>query len=286
MKIGVSGYNFDRLIKGGNYTLFDAIKYAASVGYDAIEFIDLKPPEGVSQLEYAAQLRKACGEAGLSVACYAVFADFVYNSGGDAEKEAERVERCVDVAKALGAPCMRHDATWGFKDSGRGRNYMDAIRLVAPAIRRVSEYAVRQGVRTMCENHGYFLQDSERMERLVLEVDHPNFGLLVDMGNFLCADEDNTTALQRVMPYAFHVHAKDFLVKPGMEPKPDESWFPTRAGNHLRGTIVGHGGARMAQCMAYLKKVGYDGTVSLEFEGLEDPLEAVRLGHAFLRAHS
>jgi sugar phosphate isomerase/epimerase len=85
------------------------------------------------------------------------------------------------------------------------------------------------------------------------------------------------------MPYAFHVHAKDFLWKPGTEPAPDGSWFPTRAGNHLRGTVLGHGAASVAQCLRYVAGTGYGGAVSLEFEGMEDPLEAVRLGYEFMR---
>ena len=121
------------------------------------------------------------------------------------------------------------------------------------------------------------------MEALVLAVDHKNFGLLVDMGNFMCADETSTTALARVMPYAFHVHAKDFLWKPGTQPAPDDSWFPTRVGNHLRGTVLGHGAVSVAQCVNYVKKTGYDATLSLEFEGLEEPLDAIRRGHLYLR---
>ena len=32
----------------------------------------------------------------------------------------------------------------------------------------------------MVENHGYFAQDSDRVEKLINAVDHPNFGLLLD----------------------------------------------------------------------------------------------------------
>jgi sugar phosphate isomerase/epimerase len=135
----------------------------------------------------------------------------------------------------------------------------------------------------MTENHGYFLQDSCRMEELVSAVGHPNYGLLVDMGNFMCADEVSVNALTTVMPYAFHVHAKDFLYKSGAEPRPDNSWFPTRAGNHLRGTILGHGVVSVGQCIEYVKKCGYTGVLSLEFEGSEEPLDAIRRGCEYMR---
>ncbi|MDR0731872.1 MAG: sugar phosphate isomerase/epimerase [Treponema sp.] len=284
MKTGVSSYCFEGLRRGGSYTLFDAIAYAKKTGYDAIEFTEFPKSGDLTPQDLARKIRDACNAAGLFVANYAVSADFLYGSGGDIKRETARVKESVDIAKILGAPGMRHDSGWGFKDTALGRNYRDAIRIMAPAIREVSEYAAAAGIRTMCENHGTFMQDSYRMEELVLAVNHPNFGLLVDMGNFMCADEASLHALPTVMPYAFHVHAKDFLWKPGREPKPDNSWFSTRAGNHLRGTILGHGEVSAAQCIDYIKKSGYNGTISLEFEGPEEPLDAIRRGYEFIKA--
>lgn len=103
----------------------------------------------------------------------------------------------------------------------------------------MTEYAAARGIRTMVENHGTFLQDSLRLEQLVAAVDHANFGLLVDMGNFLCADEAPEAAVGRLAPYAFHAHAKDFLYKPCTARDPGRTWFATRAGAYLRGTVIG-----------------------------------------------
>ena len=67
----------------------------------------------------------------------------------------------------------------------------------------------------MIENHGYFFQDACRVKKLIETVNHPNFGWLMDMGNFMCADENSAIALGNALPYAAHVHAKDFLFKSG-----------------------------------------------------------------------
>lgn len=279
MKIGVSSYCFSRLIKRGEMTLFDAIDFAAQTGFDCMEFSGLTPPEGTTDKEYARQLAEHCKSKGLEITNFCVFADFLYSCDGDMDKEVERLKGYVDICKIFGAKKMRHDSTWGFKEPAPGRrNYMDAIKLIAPGIRKVTEYAEQQGIRTMCENHGLFMQDAARMEQLVLGVDHPNFGLLVDIGNFACADEKCENAVSLTAPYAFHVHAKDFLFKPGTQPKPDEGWFSTRSGNHLRGTIIGHGFVPVEQCINIIKKSGYDDCISLEFEGLEEPREAIRMG--------
>ena len=107
--------------------------------------------------------------------------------------------------------------------------------------------------------------------------------LLVDMGNFLCVDEDPAAAVGRTAPYAFHVHAKDFLRKAAEQPDPGEGFFLTRGGARLRGTVLGHGVVPVKSCLAALRAAGYDGTVSLEFEGAEEVDYALRAGLAYLR---
>jgi sugar phosphate isomerase/epimerase len=137
----------------------------------------------------------------------------------------------------------------------------------------------------MVENHGFFCQDSERVEMLVNGVNHENFGLLIDMGNFLCADEDPAKAAGRLAPYAFHVHAKDFHTKPGTGPNPGRGWFQSRGGNYLRGSIIGHGDVPVVQCINIIRKSGYSGNISIEFEGMEDPLTGISVGFENLKAY-
>ena len=103
------------------------------------------------------------------------------------------------------------------------------------------------------------------------------------MGNFTCADESSAYAVGIAAPYAFHVHAKDFLIKSGNGTDPGHGWFRSRGGNYLRGTIVGHGEIPVVQCVHILKNAGYQGWLSLEFEGMEDNLSAVEAGLAYLR---
>ena len=137
----------------------------------------------------------------------------------------------------------------------------------------------------MVENHIFFVQDSDRMERLYNAVDHPNFGILTDMGNFTCADEDPAISVGIGAPYAFYVHAKDFILKNFNECDPGEGSFQTRAGNYLRGPIVGHGNVPVKQCLYCLKKCGYDGYIAIEFEGMEDPFTAIRIGGDNIRKY-
>jgi len=281
MKIGISSYSYNSLVTDGSMSLPDVIDSVAEAGFDQIELVGITPPAGTDVIRYAETLRSRAIGKGIEISAYTVGADFLHPENGGPEDEVDRIKRCLDVAAALGAPKLRHDAAWGFSE--RQGNYREALDIISPHLLAVTEYAQSLGIKTMCENHGYFMQDSYRMERLVRKVNHPNFGLLVDIGNFLCADESPVSAVGRVAPYAFHVHAKDFLFKSGAEISPGDGWFPTRCGNHLRGTVLGHGIVPVSQCLQTLRTSGYDGDVSVEFEGLESPRFAAKAGLALLR---
>ena len=190
----------------------------------------------------------------------------------------------MDIAAALGAPRMRHDITQGYKGE-KACSYESLIPVLAQAVREVADYAAAKGVMTMTENHGFFSQDSDRVEKLYTAVNHPNFALLCDMGNFMCADENPALAVARVAPYTRYVHAKDFIWRSYNDANPGEGAFQTRGGNYLRGTIVGHGNVPVKQCLHILKAAGYDGTIAIEFEGMEPAVEAMRIGLANLKRY-
>ena len=186
----------------------------------------------------------------------------------------------------MGSKTLRHDATWGIDTKKERYKSFDAVLpQLIEGCGEITAYAKKLGIRTMVENHGFFAQDSRRVEKLISGVDDENFGALIDMGNFLCADEDPCEAVGRLAPYAFHVHAKDFHVKRGMEPEPGRGWFRSRGGNFLRGSIIGHGNVPVLQCLGILKRSGYDGTLSIEFEGMEDNITALEIGLENLRRY-
>jgi sugar phosphate isomerase/epimerase len=284
MRIGVSSYSFVRLVRSGALAEVDIPAKAKAMGFDVVEFSAFNPPSGVSPEEHADRLRAAAEVAGIPIANYTIGADFLNGSNGDLAAEIARVRGEVDIARRLGAPGMRHDATRGFPADHKGpRSFDAALPRLVEGCRAVTEYAAGFGIRTMVENHGFFCQDSERVEKLVCAVAHPNFGTLVDMGNFICADENPATAVGRVMPYAFHCHAKDFHLKPGTQPFPGEGWNLSRGGGFWRGAIIGHGDVPVLQCLRAMRRAGYDGVLSIEFEGLEDPLQGIALGQKNLR---
>lgn len=278
MKIGVSSYSFRKYQKATGCSNTELCDKAKELGFEGIEFIDLKADDVLLEAE---TIRRYCEEIGLPIVAYTIGANLQVE---DLAAEVARLKGCVDIAAALGAPVMRHDVASALKEIP-GYTWEDAILDMAPAIREVTEYAASKGIRTCSENHGKLFQDSVRVEALIKAVDHENYGWLVDMGNFLCVDEAPLSAVTRAAKYAFHAHAKDFLyhiVKEGV-PTPDGGWFSTRNGNLLRGTVVGHGVVPVLDCVKVLRDAGYDGWLSLEFEGMEDNIPALSGGLSYLR---
>ncbi len=282
MKIGVSSYSFQQLISSGKETQISIMKKAKEMGFDGIEFIDLSPSEGISESEYAAMIREESEKLSLPVTAYTISANLLNDSCLDAE--VERICRKVDIAEILGAKIMRHDAAWGMPDDIKASAGFDQVLpCLIDGCGRVTEYAQTKGIVTCIENHGFFCQDSERVEKIITGVGSSNFGVLLDIGNFCCVDENSASATGRLAPYIKHVHAKDFHIKNGNGLNPGKGFFKSRGGNYLRGSIIGHGDIPVMQCLSIVKNSGYDGYVSIEFEGLENCLDGIEIGLENLR---
>ncbi len=277
MKISVSSYSFSQLLNSGEYSQLTLIALAKEMGFDAIEFTDLCPPEGVTEEEYAKQIKAESEKCGLPVSSYTVGADFLNAENPDSE--IERLFKKVDVAAILGVKVMRHDATSGFKGAeAKYKGFDQALPVLAKGCAAVTQYAEKYGIETCVENHGFFSQESLRVEKLVNAVANENFGLLIDVGNFACADDPSPVAVGRLAPYAKYVHVKDFHIKSGNGLNPGRGFFRSRGGNYLRGAIIGHGDIPVMQCLSILKNSGYDGYVSIEFEGMENALDGISTG--------
>lgn len=291
MKLSVSSYSYQQAIKAGKMTQLDVVKAAAESGFAGIDFIDLQPdvnktPTLEEQLEYA---KRICAEAekyGVEIVAYTIGANLYRGSDEDDAQEIERLKGQLDVAAAMGAKILRHDVCYREKLNGKTVSFDAMLPTIAKNARAVTEYAKTLGIRTCTENHGYIAQDSDRVERLYNAVGHENYGLLIDIGNFACVDEDSTLAVSRLSPYALHVHAKDFRVYRFGETIPEGvSTFSTRACNRLAGCTIGEGDIPVRQCVEILKRAGYDGYLTVEYEGSEDCFAGIAKGHKNLQSY-
>lgn len=276
MKVGLSTYSLQQVLDRKELTVPDAIRWIADQGGEHVEIV----PMGFSLIdnpELIDEIKAVAKEVGIDISNYAIGANFAVQEDAEAlEQEIQNVMRHVDVAAALGVKLMRHDVAFRPAPEGTVAQFEIDLPVLVKACQRIADYAADFGITTSVENHGYYVQSSERIQRLLHETARSNFKTTLDVGNFLCVDEDPVSAVKNNIPYASIVHAKDFYWRPSYR-NPGEGWFQTSHGNYLRGAIVGQGDIDMPEVFRVLKQSGYDGYISVEFEGMEDCKTASRI---------
>ncbi|UVI27509.1 sugar phosphate isomerase/epimerase family protein [Paenibacillus spongiae] len=266
MKLGLSSYSLARAIQANEMSITDAVVWIANHGGEHIEIVpigfDLTNNPGLIE-----KIRKQADESGIEISNYAIGANLVADDETAYENEIQRVMKEVDVANALGVKLMRHDVA--SRSDISIKQFQADLPKLAEACQRIADYAAQYGITTSVENHGYYIQASDRVQALIHAVNRPNFKTTLDIGNFMCADEDSVAATKNNISYASMVHIKDFYWRPSYL-NPGSGWFRTTAGNYLRGAISGQGDIDMREVLRVVKHSGYDGYLSIEFEGMED----------------
>ncbi|MEW9699456.1 sugar phosphate isomerase/epimerase family protein [Paenibacillus sp. SI8] len=274
MKLGVSSYSLYGALKSGELDILGVIDWVADQGAEHIEIVPVGF-ELAGQPELADEIREKAQSRGIAISNYAIGANFATATEDAYKQEIERVKGEVDLAARLGVTRMRHDVAHS-SDNSIGSFHRELGRLVE-ACRQIADYAAQYGIVTSVENHGYFIQASDRVQALVQAVERTNFLTTLDVGNFMCVDEDPVAAVKNNLPYASMVHVKDFYRRYSYH-NPGEGWFKTASGNYLRGAIAGHGDIDLREVLRVVKSSGYGGYISLEFEGMEECKNGTRIG--------
>jgi sugar phosphate isomerase/epimerase len=125
----------------------------------------------------------------------------------------------------------------------------------------VAEYDIPIGI----HNHGPHARYSKISDVADIVKDrHPKIGACVDMGHYLRSDESPVEALERLGNRLYGVHLKD--VRTINEGGRRKKIF----------TIIGQGDLDIPGCLRTLKKLNYQGCLSLEYEENEqNPLSDI-----------
>ena len=285
MHIGLSSYSLNGLIQKGELTLEGAVDWAARNGAEVFELVPFAfrfddPLTGKIDRTKIAEARRAAEDAGIRLCNYSVSGNLL-QEGEAQQAEIRRLCHEVDIAAELGLSRMRHDiGGWSRTLAENTAAHFDRLLpVMAEAAARISEYAKARGVMTLLENHGMFVNGTDRVQRVVDRVNTGNYGLLLDTGNIICVDEEPTAFVRLMAVQAKMVHLKDFYVRrenPGSTAPNDQSggWFMSRGGSWLRGAILGQGDLDVRSAIKALKDAGYDGDVAIEFEGMEEARHA------------
>ena len=272
MHLGMSSYSFAAKIAAGDLDVLGVIDWIAESPAEHLELATVGlGADLVAEPDLVDAIRARAKERNVALVSYCVEGNF---RDPDPAAQIARVKAQLDVAHRLGIPRLRHDVVewaWREKDQAELEQTYEAI---VPACQEIADYAGTLGISTCVENHGFCINNSERVRRLVYAVDRPNFGTALDIGNFLCVDEQPISGVAADIPYATIVHVKDFYVR---QANPGSGWLKTLNGNYLRGSIVGFGDLDIPRILGIIKASGYDGPMSIEFEGAEDALAAAEI---------
>ncbi|TMV43732.1 sugar phosphate isomerase/epimerase [Paenibacillus mesophilus] len=284
MKIGLSSYSLLNALKSGEMDILDAIQWVADNGGEHMEFV----PYGYTLVDNPAltdEVREKARSVGIELSNYSMPANFVQETEEAFEEEMNRMKQHVDLVHRLGMKHMRHDVT-AFTIPPEKMTiawFEESLPLIVRGSRIVADYARQYGITTTIENHGFSVQASDRVQRVLQAVDRPNFKTTLDIGNFMCVDENPIIGVMKNLPYASLIHFKDFYFRPYDQYPGEGVWFKTAHGNYLRGAIIGHGDIDIRRIVKLVKSSGYDGYITVEFEGMEECKSASRIAMQNLR---
>lgn len=281
MQVGLSTYSLQPRIDSGQMTPEQAIDWIAANGGEHAEIVPFgftlrDDKTGEYHHDRIRSLVKRAKDAGIPLACYSILADLC-KTGEAFESEVARICPHVDVAADLGVPMMRHDIS-AFRrpvETNTITHYLSELPRMIEGAQRIADYAKERGIITLLENHGFFVNGSDRVIQLLEAVDRENYRFLLDTGNFLCVDEPAESAAVKAASRAVYVHLKDFYLRskdPGDAAQFDcsGSWFRSMGKKYLRGAILAQGDMDMDAILSAIKQSGYDGRLTIEFEGFED----------------
>lgn len=236
--------------------IFEVIKLFKQIGYDGIEVrvaangqID---SEKISDDEARTILAAAEQEAMAFSCLTSYYQNFV------APKERENVihnlKRVIEIAAILQCPLIR--VYGGVEPSSQqGIWFNDVWSRTVSGIQETAEYAARYGVRLCIETHiGSLTMSVRDTLRLLEDVNMANVGMLFDYAWVeLAGVESGAEAVRKAGRHIFHVHVKDWVL---------ESRSPLKK----KSCLMGRGTIRWAEALAELKRIGYTGYVSDEYE--------------------
>jgi sugar phosphate isomerase/epimerase len=270
IKLSISSYSYWHF-KGDKFPIEKVIDEAAKIGVEGIDILH-RQMEGEDNT-YIQKLKRHAFVNGIAFTCLSIHQSFVSPDKEFLKKEIEHTKKCIRLAASMGIPALRlNSGRWGtiksfdelMKNRGvepvlPGYTEDDGFKWCIDSIQQCIPTAEENGVLLALENHWGLCSTPEGQLRIKKAIDSPWLGIMMDTGNFL---ENPYSKLEMLAPQTNFVQAKTYYG--GGE------WYSLDLD--------------YKRIFAILKKVNYQGYVSLEFEGKEDPFVAVPKSIELLRA--
>jgi L-ribulose-5-phosphate 3-epimerase len=270
IKLSISSYSYWHF-KEQKFPIEKVIDEAARIGVEGIDILHMQMEREDNR--YIQELKRRAYLNGIAFTCLSIHQSFVSPDKEFISKEVAHTKKCIELAAKMGIPCLRlNSGRWNtiksFDDLMKVRGVEpilpgytedDGFKWCIDGIQQCLPVAEEFGVLLALENHWGLCSTPEGQLRIKKAIDSPWLGILMDTGNFL---ENPYSKLEMIAPYTSFVQAKTYYG--GGE------WYSLDLD--------------YKRIMNILKKVNYQGYVSLEFEGKEDPFTAVPKSIELLKA--
>lgn len=237
---------------------------AKRLGYKAVELLSYwtNTPEQIKQV------LKETKDLGLKVSSFGASNDFAL-TGAELEPQVASVKKAIAAAVEFGAPIVRVFSA----NVKPGLDFDKALGMIVNGFKQVAPDAEAAKVTLALENHGKLACRSEHVAAIIKNVGSPALKSTFDVGNFLIADEDPIHAATVLAKDVAHVHVKDHRWD-GVEGEPPQVYVSI-AGKKLWPEVIGEGQIDFVKIFKILKKAGFKGYLSLEYEGNDPEPEGV-----------
>ena len=205
-RISLAAWSLNRSFRAGKWKNLELPKILPEkLGINALEYVNqyFETPT----MGYLRRLKRACEQSG--VTSVLIMVDDEDPMAGPDKKErmdaAVAHRKWVDAAHFLGCHAIRCNMRGGPQDWKQDR---DLIQRAAESFGDLLNYAKGSGIKVVIENHGGSSSDPDVLASLMKTVNNPNFGLLVDLGNWNKGD-DHYEAVRKTLPWAKGISVKD-----------------------------------------------------------------------------
>ena len=259
MKVGIDSYCYHRFFgevyphqkkPSKKMSLEDFIKRAKALEVDGVSLESCFIPR--FDKEYLSEIKGMLDEFNF---------DRVYAwghpdglEGGKNEAAYDEMIEHIEYANAIGAKVMR---VVGSSLMFRFEDHRPQIEKLSRMFTNAMKVADTHGIKLADENHIDYSADE--MLEIIHNVNHPNFGINFDTGNFLRVLDDPIKGMEKLARYTFATHVKDLKINPQAAVN---DWY------FFSCTPVGDGLVDNQKLAQLLKDANFEGFLAMEIDTL------------------
>ena len=239
---GCCAYSYRKYLQPGTMTMEDFILKAVDLGIEGVDVTTywLKSTEPA----YLHSLRHLAFKHAIPFSGAAIRTEMCQSDPAKREAEIAGIKKWVDATELLGASHIR---VFGGKVPD-GATDAQGVEWAAETMKQACDYAAQKGITLGIESHHGITSKASNIIAILQRVNSPYAGCNLDITHF---QEDLYAQVESLVPYATNAHIRDH--DDNKPPQPldlDRIW----------------------QMFA---KGGYQGFMSVEYEGEEDPMTGV-----------